>query len=155
MQRWVLDVSMAWAPVAAGAAARLAARGREQYKDGAYKVAMRRVRAQHKAGVVKAQTGWLDDRFVPLGYEVGGAWGPSAVNAFQEVLAVKAATTNRELTDFSIINFASHWQQAIGVSIVRGAASVVARAAPMGADGEAEGEVEETEASQEHNPDAR
>eukprot|EP01047_Picozoa_sp_COSAG01_P038507 COSAG01_NODE_3128_length_6541_cov_14.744334_6_plen_101_part_00 len=67
---------------------------------------------------------------MPLGYEVGGAWGPSAVNAFQEVLAVKAATTNRELTDFSIINFASHWQQAIGVSIVRGAASVVARAAP-------------------------
>jgi hypothetical protein len=94
--------------------------------------------------MVKAQTGWLDDRFVPLGYEVGGAWGPSAVNAFQEVLAVKAATTNRELTDFSIINFASHWQQAIGVSIVRGAASVVARAAPMGADGEEEEEVEET-----------
>ena len=67
---------------------------------------------------------------MPLGYEVGGAWGPSAVNAFQEVLAVKAATTNRELTDFSIINFASHWQQAIGVAIVRGAAAVVARAAP-------------------------
>jgi hypothetical protein len=60
------------------------------------------------------------------------------------------------LTDFSIINFASHWQQAIGVSIVRGAASVVARAAPMGArDAEEEAEVEETAASQEHSPDAR
>ena len=47
------------------------------------------VRDLHDAGVAKAQTGWLDDRF-------------------QEVLAVKAATTNRELTDFSIINFASH-----------------------------------------------
>jgi hypothetical protein len=63
--------------------------------------------------------------------------------------------TRRTYSDFSIINFASHWQQPIGVSIVRGAASVVARAAPMGADGEAEEEVEETEASQEHNPDAR
>eukprot|EP01049_Picozoa_sp_SAG25_P001521 SAG25_NODE_68_length_17436_cov_79.923055_20_plen_160_part_00 len=40
----------------------------------------------------------MDDRFVPpLGHEVGGAWGPSAANAFEEVLAVKAATTNREL----------------------------------------------------------
>jgi hypothetical protein len=60
-----------------------------------------------------------------------------------------------ELTDFSIINFASHWQQAIGVSIVRGAASVVARAAPMGADAEEEEETAEAEASQEHSPDAR
>jgi hypothetical protein len=50
------------------------------------------------------------------GYEVGGAWGPSAANAFEEVLAVKAATTNRELTDFSIIKFAKHWREAVGGS---------------------------------------
>ena len=92
---------------------------------------------------------------MPLGYEVGGAWGPSAVNAFQEVLAVKAATTNRELTDFSIINFASHWQQAIGVAIVRGAAAVVARAAPHGLDSGGEEEAGDTVASHEHSPDAR
>jgi hypothetical protein len=47
---------------------------------------------------------------------VGGAWGPSAANAFEEVLAVKAATTNRELTDFSIIKFAKHWREAVGGS---------------------------------------
>ena len=86
---------------------------------------------------------------------MGGAWGPSAANAFEEVLAVKAATTNRELTDFSIIKFAQHWREAIGVAIVRGAAAVVAQAAPMGADEEPEGEEDETAASQEHNPDAR
>jgi hypothetical protein len=83
------------------------------------------------------------------GYEVGGAWGPSAANAFEEVLAVKAATTNRELTDFSIINFAKHWREAVGVAILRGAAAVVAQAAPMGAEEEA-GEEDETAASQEH-----
>jgi hypothetical protein len=66
-----------------------------------------------------------------------GAWGPSAANAFEEVLAVKAATTNRELTDFSIIKFAKHWREAVGVAILRGAAAVVAQAAPMGADEEA------------------
>jgi hypothetical protein len=66
----------------------------------------------------------------------GGAWGPSAANAFEEVLAVKAATTNRELTDFSIIKFAKHWREAVGVAILRGAAAVVAQAAPMGAEGE-------------------
>ena len=155
MQRWVLDVSAAWAPVAAGAAARLAARGREQCKNGAYKVAMKRVKDLQESGVARAQTGWLDDRFVPLGYEVGGAWGPSAANAFEEVLAVKAATTNRELTDFSIIKFAKHWREAIGVAILRGAAAVVAQAAPMGADEEAAAEEDETAASQEHSPDAR
>ena len=114
--------------VAAGAAARLAARGREQCKNGAYKVAMKRVKDLQESGVARAQTGWLDDRFVPLGYEVGGAWGPSAANAFEEVLAVKAATTNRELTDFSIIKFAKHWREAVGVAILRGAAAVVAQA---------------------------
>ena len=32
--------------------------------------------------------GWLDDKFVPLGFEANGAWGPSAVWAFEEVVAV-------------------------------------------------------------------
>jgi hypothetical protein len=86
---------------------------------------------------------------------VGGAWGPSAANAFEEMLAVKAATTNRELTDFSIIKFAKHWREAVGVAILRGAAAVVAQAAPMGADEEAAVEEDEAAASQEHSPDAR
>eukprot|EP01048_Picozoa_sp_COSAG05_P007255 COSAG05_NODE_507_length_9159_cov_53.489183_1_plen_37_part_00 len=33
-------------------------------------MAMQRVGEQHEACAVKAQTGWLYDRFVPLGYEV-------------------------------------------------------------------------------------
>ena len=115
---------------------------------------MKRVKDLQESGAVRAMTGWLDDRFVPLGYEVGGAWGPSAANAFEEVLAVKAATTNRELTDFSIIKFAQHWREAIGVAILRGAAAVVAQAAPMGVEEEVR-EEDEAVASQEHSPDAR
>ena len=65
-----------------------------------------------------------------------------------------AATTNRELTDFSIIKFAQHWREAIGVAILRGAAAVVAQAAPMGVEEEVR-EEDEAAASQEHSPDAR
>ena len=35
---------------------------------------MARVKARHESGEELAQEGWLDDRFVPLGFEVGGAW---------------------------------------------------------------------------------
>eukprot|EP01047_Picozoa_sp_COSAG01_P068609 COSAG01_NODE_9954_length_2293_cov_2.113036_5_plen_30_part_01 len=30
---------------------------------------MKRVKDLQESGVARAQTGWLDDRFVPLGYE--------------------------------------------------------------------------------------
>ena len=47
------------------------------------------------------------------------------------------------------------WREAIGVAILRGAAAVVAQAAPMGAEEEVAAEEDETAASQEHSPDAR
>eukprot|EP01050_Picozoa_sp_SAG11_P049748 SAG11_NODE_27350_length_333_cov_3.952991_1_plen_42_part_10 len=40
-----------------------------------------------------------------LGYEVGGAWGPEADYAFEEVLKVKAATIDKERYDFTVVNF--------------------------------------------------
>eukprot|EP01052_Picozoa_sp_SAG31_P063406 SAG31_NODE_22335_length_527_cov_5.350467_1_plen_121_part_01 len=102
----VFDVSVAWAEVAAGAAAKLAARGRERHKHSVYTAAMERVRSRDKRGVERAPEGWLEDKFVALGFEVGGAWGPEADYAYEEVLKVKAATIDKERFDFAIINFA-------------------------------------------------
>ena len=159
MQRWVLDVSAAWAEVAAGAAAKLAARGRERHKHSAYDEAMGRVRSRDKRGVERAPEGWLEDKFVALGYEVGGAWGPEADYAFEEVLKVKAATIDKERYDFTVVNFAKHWREAIGVAIARGAAAVVARPPPQeygaGAGGEEEDGLAHDAASPEYSPDAR
>ena len=95
-----------------------------------------------------------------LGYEVGGAWGPEADYAFEEVLKVKAATIDKDRYDFTVVNFAKHWREAIGVAIARGAAAVVARPAPQeyGAAGrepeEDDGQAHEG-ASLEYSPDAR
>ena len=49
---------------------------------------------------------------------------------------IKAATTQTELTDFSIITFEKAWRERIGVTLARGVASVVAQTAYDGADDE-------------------
>ena len=151
--RWVMDVSMAWAAVGIGADCRLAAKAREAYKQRAYKASMARVKTRHESGEELAQEGWLDDRFVPLGFEVGGAWGPSAVHAFHEVLEVYAQTNMVDIEHHSVISFATHWRERVAMAITRGAAAVVARVAPL--DGEAASVVGTADTSHEHNPDAR
>ena len=151
--RWVMDVSMAWAAVGIGADCRLAAKAREAYKQRAYKASMARVKTRHESGEELAQEGWLDDRFVPLGFEVGGAWGPSAVHAFHEVLEVYAQTNMVDIEHHSVISFATHWRERVAMAITRGAAAVVARVAPL--DGEAATVVGTADTSHEHNPDAR
>jgi hypothetical protein len=78
-----MDVSMAWAAMGIGADCRLAAKARETYKQRAYKASMARVKARHESGEELAQEGWLDDRFVPLGFEVGGAWCPPVAPALR------------------------------------------------------------------------
>ena len=85
-------------------------RGRERHKHSVYTAAMERVRSRDKRGVERAPEGWLEDKFVALGFEVGGAWGPEADYAYEEVLKVKAATIGKERFDFAIINFAKHWR---------------------------------------------
>ena len=120
---------------------------------------MERVKARDKRGVERAPEGWLEDKFVALGYEVEGAWGPEADYAFEEVLKVKAATIDKERYDFTVVNFAKHWREAIGVAIARGSAAVVARPAPQeygvgGGDEEEDGLAHDA-ASPEYSPDAR
>ena len=146
MQRWVMDVTVAWAEVAPGTNPKLAANTRERTKRTAYKAAGKRVNKAKKQGL-------RDDKFVPLGYEVGGAWGTNAEYAFAEVMGVKASTSNAELTDFSIITFEKAWRERIGVALARGVASVVAQTAYLGADDE---EMEgATAEDREYSPDAR
>ena len=139
--------------------AKLAARTRERHKHSAYEAAMERVKARDKRGVERAPEGWLEDKFVALGYEVGGAWGPEADYAFEEVLKVKAATIDKERYYFTVVNFAKHWREAIGVAIARGAAAVVARPPPQeygaGAGGEEEDGLAHDAASPAYSPDAR
>ena len=86
-------------------------------------------------------------------FEVGGAWGPSAVHAFHEVLEVYAQTNMVDIEHHSVISFATHWRERVAMAITRGAAAVVARVAPL--DGEAASVVGTADTSHEHNPDAR
>ena len=61
------------------------------------------------AGGAEVPEGWSEDKFVPLGYEVTGAWGRSAEHFFQQVLEAKEATLCPELVN--IVNFGEHWRQ--------------------------------------------
>ena len=95
--------------------------------------------------------GWLEDVFVPVGYEVDGAWGPSATWAFREVMEVKAATACREVSDFSIVNFGEHWRRVIAVALAKGQAAVISRSAKPS---ELAAERVLTKACQEFDPDS-
>ena len=65
----------------------------------------------------------------------------------------------RRWDDFTVVNFAKHWRETIGVAIARGAAAVVARPPPQeygaGAGGEEEDGLAHDAASPEYSPDAR
>ena len=150
-QRWVIDVSLAWAPAAEGAKASLAARNRERYKVSSYREGMGRRVREAEAGGAQVPEGWVEDVFVPLGYEVEGAWGASATWAFEEVVGVKAATVCADLTDWSKINFGEHWKRAIAVALANGQAAVISRSAKPD---ELAAARDSTELSQESNPDS-
>ena len=95
--------------------------------------------------------GWSEDKFVPLGYEVTGAWGRSAQWVFEQVLEAKEATASPELVDFSLVHFGEHWRQCIAAAMAKGAAAVLSRSASPG---ELASERTSTEASQESHPDS-
>ena len=151
LQKWVFDVSVAWAPAAAGAKAGLAARGRERYKVSAYRDSMARRVEEAARGGAQVPEGWLDDKFVPLGFEAEGAWGPSSVWAFEEVLAVYAEIRDPTKTSGHLaVNFGAHWRKVIGAALADGAASVCLSSAMPDA---RVAERVSTEASQEFHPD--
>ena len=77
LQKWVFDVSLAWAPAAAGAKAGLAARGRERCKVAAYRDGMERRVAEAARGEAQVATGgvaWRQIRAAGL----RGRWGVGA-----------------------------------------------------------------------------
>ena len=114
---------MSWSAVAAGSRAGLGANVAESGKRRSYRLAMRRRRREARAG--GAQVPEAEDKFVPLGYEVAGAWGRSAEWAFEQVLEAKEATLCPELVDFNIMNFGEHWRQCIAAAMAKGAAAVL------------------------------
>ena len=120
-------------------------------KRRSYRLAMRRRRREARAGGAQVPEGWAEDKFVPLGYEVTGAWGRSAEHFFQQVLEAKEATLCPELVDFNIVNFGEHWRQCIAAAMAKGAAAVLSRSASPG---ELASERTSTEASQESHPDS-
>ena len=55
---------------------------------------------------------------MPLGFEADGAWGPSAVWAFEEVVAVYAEIRDpAQLSGHLAVNFGAHWRKAIGAAL--------------------------------------
>ena len=95
--------------------------------------------------------GWLDDKFVPLGFEADGAWGPSAVWAFEEVVAVYAEIRDpAQSSGHLAVNFGAHWRKAIGAALAGGQAAVCLSSAMPDARAT---ERASTEASQEFHPD--
>ena len=133
----------------------MAARGREgesgtrwQRIETAWSDAWRR---QHGGRRRSLPEGWLDDKFVPLGFEADGAWGPSAVWAFEEVVAVHAEIRDpTQASGHLAVNFGAHWRKAIGAALAGGQAAVCLSSAMPDARAI---ERASTEASQEFHPD--
>ena len=123
---------MSWSTVAAGSRVGLGANVAESGKRRSYRLAMRRRRREARAGDAQVPQVWAEDKFVPLGYEVAGAWGRSAEWAFEQVLEAKEATLCPELVDFNIMNFGEHWRQCIAAAMAKGAAAVLSRSASTG-----------------------
>ena len=94
--------------------------GAESNKRRSYRCAMRRRRREARAGGAQVPEGWSEDKFVPLGYEVAGAWGRSAQWAFDQVLEAKDATANPDLVDFRLVHFGEHWRQCIADAMAKG-----------------------------------
>ena len=112
---------------------------------------MERRVAEAERGGAQVPEGWLDDKFVPLGFEAEGAWGPSAKWAFDEVLAVYAELRDPAKTSGHLsVNFGAHWRKAIGAALAEGQATVCLSSALP--DARAAARVS-TEACQEFHPD--
>ena len=80
---------------------------------------MERRVAEAARGEAQVPEGWLDDKFVPLGFEADGAW------AFEEVVAVYAEIRDpAQLSGHLAVNFGAHWRKAIGAALAGGQAAV-------------------------------
>ena len=108
---------------------------KEQAKVRAYAAGLQRVqRRQREKRERQGTAGTIEDdwrpsdRFVPLGFEVGGAWGPAAQELLREVAECARGQRSVELYGWSAATYTKHWRQRIGCILGRGRAQVIAAA---------------------------
>ena len=92
----------------------------------------------------EVEEAWLvheTHRFVPLGFEAGGAFGPSTLGFLQEVEKVASAQSSADLYHWSAMMWGEHWRQRLSLGLARGQADLVlsavetARSSSTGAKG--------------------
>ena len=67
--------------------------------------------------------------FVPLAFERDGQWGPRAVSALASIVEVAKQGVDVEAFHWSAMNFNRHWRQRVAMSLGRGQALIISRAA--------------------------
>ena len=64
-------------------------------------------------------------RFVPLGFEAGGAFGASTLNFLAEVEKKAGAQSSADLYHWSAMVWGEHWRQRLGMGLAQGQARLV------------------------------
>jgi hypothetical protein len=137
-QRWVFDVTVAWASKDnTGGDPLLAARAAETHKDTEYRHSVDRcteslAAERERQGLSPLPSGsHFSERshFVPLAFERDGQWGPRAVSALASIVEVAKQGVDVEAFHWSAMNFNRHWRQRVAVALGRGQALIISRAA--------------------------
>eukprot|EP01050_Picozoa_sp_SAG11_P028036 SAG11_NODE_7342_length_1158_cov_1.710104_1_plen_208_part_00 len=129
--KWVLDVVVWWGDsegVIDGAGA--AAIGRERFKNRRYERAMQsRMLERHahgtRGGMVDVGLVERAKRFVPLGFETGGAFGRSTNEFLREVEGIAGGQSSTDLYRWSGAEWRSHWRQRLSLRLAVGHAALV------------------------------
>ena len=67
-------------------------------------------------------------RFVPLGFEAGGAFGRATLDFLREVVEVAGDQSSADLYHWSAMEFGEHWLQRLSLVLARGQADLVLEA---------------------------
>eukprot|EP01052_Picozoa_sp_SAG31_P033333 SAG31_NODE_3752_length_3920_cov_27.390997_1_plen_841_part_00 len=123
----VLDVVIWWgATKGVERSYGLAATQREQWKRARYQRAMLARQVEQAAdGNSVGGVGGRTERFVPLGFEAGGAFGSSTVNFLRELEEAAAGQSSSDLYHWSGSEWRSHWRQRLSLRLVTGQAAVL------------------------------
>ena len=169
--RWIFDATICWREVKTkadgtrelGAGAHI----KEQAKIFAYRAGVKRVEKQQREKRERLGTaGTIFDEglpslnFVPLGFEIGGSWGPQAQEMLREVAECARGQRSVELYGWAAATYTKHWRQRIGCILGRGRAQVISSAVTdhhkQSAASQRNGESADggRRESQEHDPDA-
>eukprot|EP01050_Picozoa_sp_SAG11_P026532 SAG11_NODE_6388_length_1323_cov_1.513072_2_plen_204_part_00 len=130
--KWVLDVVVFWGDSAGTENGfGIMATRREQYKERRYRRAMRaRQEEQMGDGAEPVDDGLVaqEQRFIPLGFEVGGAFGRATEGFLREVEMIAAGQSSSDLYHWSGAEWRSHWRQRLSLRLAIGHAAPVLEA---------------------------